>query len=551
VLVAERNKELFSLLVAFAIFLVSLLVWVKLVARMRAWRFALMREVTARTAAEPRTLASTEQFRKLFEHGNDSIFLVDPNTRRFLDCNVNAAWRLGYPREELLRLTLDDIDAQSGPGRDEVFELLAAEAPMSFERMHRRKDGSLMPVEISGQPLVEAGGREVYQCVVRDISERKRLEAELRQAQKLEAMGQLAGGIAHDFSNLLSVIAGQTALAKQALPPDHPALRSVENVEASAEQARSVVRALLTFSRRVPAQKEPVDLAAVVRDAARLLRATLPAAVSLVEDVEAGAPVWVQGNANQLQQVLLNLVINARDAMPAGGTVTLSCGLADERSASPVATLSVADTGMGMSREVQERLFEPFFTTKPAGQGTGLGLPMVHGIVADHGGRVAVRSEVGQGTTFVVSLPAVPAPSDGEAAPPRVAAQKAVGQQVLLAEHRAYVRSIISDAMEGAGYRVEVVADAAGLLQAARQHRGRSSLVILDAELPGCGGAGCVRRLRAEGWSAPIILTSGAPDTGLDDQLEGEAMVLPKPFQVSELVRLAQRLLGRSAGGPT
>jgi PAS domain S-box-containing protein len=549
VLAAERNKELFSVLVALLIFLVSLLVWIKLVARMRAWRLTLLREVTARMAAERETLASTEKFRRLFEHGNDSIFLVDPQTRRFVEVNVNAAWRLGYSREELLRLTLDDIDAESSPGGGDAFERLVAEAPMSFERVHRRKDGTLMPVEISGQPVVDSGGREVYQCVVRDISERKHLEAELRQAQKLEAMGQLAGGVAHDFSNLLTAITGQTALAKQTLTRDHPALRFIENVELAAEQATGVVRALLTFSRRAPARKEPVDLAEVVRQTARLLRGTLPAAVTLEEKVPSQVQVWVQGNSNQIQQAVLNLVINARDAMPTGGTVSLSCGLARGEGSVSVATLKVADTGVGMTQEVQERLFEPFFTTKPAGQGTGLGLPIVHGIVTDHGGCIAVHSEVGKGTAVTLTFPALPPPSVGELLRGDHAGQVARGELILLAEHQAYARSIIADALEAAGYRVEAQADAAGLLEAVRRHRDRRPLLVIDAELPGCDGLDCVGSPCTDGSPAPILLIAGTLDPRLDNLLGGEAMVLHKPFQVSELVRLAQRLIGRSGTG--
>ena len=291
--------------------------------------------------------------------------------------------------------------------------------------------------------------------LLREIAARKEAEAQLRQAQKLEAVGHLASGIAHDFNNLLTAISGYVALAKKTLRPDHPAVSSLESVEQVAEQAEGVTRALLTFSRKTAARKQPVELAAVVEKAAHLLKRILPAGIDLIVDTGFVSGVWVNADSVQLQQVLLNLAINARDAMPNGGRLQIRLALPRDGGIEPQAVrLIVRDTGTGMSPETLARIFEPFFTTKPRGTGTGLGLAIVHGIVTDHGGTIEVESQVGRGTTFTVALPVARAqvrPSEPVEDREPCASH---GEVVLVAEDHPYVRQIMTTGLRAAGYEV-------------------------------------------------------------------------------------------------
>ncbi len=387
--------------------------------------------------------------------------------------------------------------------------------------------------------------------------ERAALQEQLHQAQKMEAIGQLAGGVAHDFNNLLTVIAGNTAPIARASPTNRDVAQALEAIERAVEQASGLTHSLLTFSQKLPANKKPVDLCAVVDNAARLLHGALPKTVKLVISTDCRPAPWVYADATQLQQVLLNLAINARDAMPTGGTLRIAVGRAAPagRAAEAKATgdsrpgaassvyLEVSDTGMGIPPEIQARIFEPFFTTKERGQGTGLGLAIVHGIVQDHGGHIAVRSEVGAGSTFIITLPctASDAAAGGQALP---TLSWGHGELLLLAEANQQAREIMAAELRALGYEVVQVADGGTALAQCRQHRQRVRLLILDVDLPQRRGPDCLRTLRAEGMQTPVILTAGkalVDDVGESDPATA---VLRKPFQMAELGRLVSAMLG-------
>ena len=405
--------------------------------------------------------------------------------------------------------------------------------------------------------------------VLRLLSERKRAEEEravlqeqLHQAQKMEAIGQLAGGVAHDFNNLLTTIFGYTALARATLPEGHDAIRSLRGVEEAAELATGVTRSLLTFSCKTASRKDPVELRGLVGKAADLLRRVLPAGIELVTDTADGSPVWVHADSTQMQQVVMNLAINARDAMPEGGTLRISVSRAPDdgsesartahsetpalapRCQGPVARLAVTDTGTGMSPEVQERIFEPFFTTKPQNRGTGLGLSIIHGIVKDHDGHIEVQSEPGRGTTFTVVLPSF----DGSAVPDAVDSSAAVasghGETVLLAEDSLHVRSIMTSALESLRYEVVQASDGASLMEHFERHRPRIRLLVVDVDLPKRNGLDCLREIRAGGVRTPAIVITAGADAHLEEQLDEDTLLLRKPFQISEFGALVGSVLG-------
>ena len=382
-------------------------------------------------------------------------------------------------------------------------------------------------------------------------------DEQLRQSQKLEAVGQLASGVAHDFNNLLTAIQGYVGLAKTTLPANHPAIESLEQVEEASRQATGVAHALLTFTRRGTSQRRPVELGSVIEPALKLLRRTLPASIDLRMEPSA-TDVWVNADPTQLQQVILNLTINARDAMEGGGQVRVRV----EASEPGEAAIVVSDDGIGMSEAVQARLYEPFFTTKPKGAGTGLGLSIVHGIISEHGGRIVVRSEPGRGSVFRVVLPRVPAPPEGPTLLER-SVSLARGS-VLVVEDDALVRGLICSMLTSLGFESAAAATAAAADTLADS--GSFVAALIDIELPDRNGAEMLAGWRRQGRMFPAVLVTGLADgTGLSGHTKhgrrpGESgsdsegvglgeyplgvAVLQKPFRLNDLRDVLTTILG-------
>ena len=382
--------------------------------------------------------------------------------------------------------------------------------------------------------------------------DRAALQDQLHQAHKMEAVGQLAAGVAHDFSNLLTVIRGHTDRATTLLADGAQARKELELVQEATHQAAELTRGLLTFSRKLPTEKKPIDLRTVVRESERLLHRVLPAATELEVDIACEAPLWVNADQTQLQQVVLNLAVNARDAMPDGGTIRITLSAANETdvgdlpdtldTAGRTARLTVADSGVGMTPEVQSRIFEPFYTTKTRGQGTGLGLSIVHGVVKDHGGRIEVQSEVNEGTTLTIVLPCIEAGPTPETAEPSTIVPQGAGELILLAEDDSHVRAIIASTLESLGYEVVQAKDGLALLDAFEQHHDAVGLLLLDADLPERSGPDCLRQIRQKGVGTPALMISG--DVSLDpNELDDQTVLLRKPFGMPELAEAVAHAL--------
>ncbi len=392
-----------------------------------------------------------------------------------------------------------------------------------------------------------------------DVTERKRaeeekkqLEEQLHQAQKMEAVGQLAGGVAHDFNNLLTVISGNAELIEDALPEGSMEKASLQIINEAAQQAAGVTRSLLTFSRQVPSAKKPVDLVQAITGACRFLSRVLPASVRFEVDAACEPPLWVNADATQLQQVVMNLAVNARDAMPEGGTLRISIspkaeavasGTGAETPEASFARLDISDTGTGMTPEIQSRIFEPFFSTKPRGQGTGLGLSIIHGIVRDHGGRIEVQSEVGAGTTFTILLPRIEPEAEADSAEALCHIPRGRGDTILLAEDNQIVRETMATMLASIGYEVIQVGDGNELLNCYEGSRSGIRLVITDADLPDRSGLVCLQEIRAAGGHTPAIVVTGSVGVAWDESLGIETAVLRKPFQLSQLATLVSAVL--------
>ncbi|MGE5235737.1 MAG: ATP-binding protein [Acidobacteriota bacterium] len=489
---------------------------------------------------------SEARYRELFLAHPLPMWAYDLETLRFLAVNDAMVERYGYSRAELLAMTIRDIrPAEDWPTLEASVAFSRAHPGYQESRgwRHRTKDGRVFEVEISSHDITFEG-RQGRVVVAHDVSERRHLEGQLRQAQKMEAIGILAGGIAHDFNNLLqaTLSAVQAAeLQAMAMPGASPALeKTLAEIQAQVQRGAQLTRQLLLFSRQTPTNWQRFDLAALIGQQSSMLRRVLPETIALEVETD-GAPLPIEADAGQLVQVLTNLVVNARDAMPAGGRVVVSAiRLGDE------VILEVRDTGAGIPAEVRERMFDPFFTTKAPGKGTGLGLAVVWGIVKEHGGRIEVDSEVGCGSTFRIVLPGRDARSGGAplaAAEVRDDLPSGNHERVLLVEDEEGARRGLTELLSMLSYRVTAVASSeeVSTLVGAPAF----DVLLTDFRLPGVSGLDLARNLRERWPGLKVIVMSGyAPDDLASDLFaSGTVHFLQKPFDMSILARVLRDVL--------
>jgi PAS domain S-box-containing protein len=508
----------------------------------------------SRCEAEERLAQSEELYRTLFQLNPSGVILVDEDgaIRAF---NDQASRQLGYDREQFGHLHIHDIDpAEPEPGLVRAHLARIAELGADeFEAAQRTRSGELRTVLVSARP-VQVAGRRQFLAVWQDVTERRSLEQQLRQAQKLESVGRLAGGVAHDFNNILTVILSCTeALRRSSGLHDPDAIENVQEIAAAGERARDLTRQLLAFARKQVIAPVLLDLGEQVRSLQKMLVRLLGEDVELQVALEPG--LWtVNADLSQVEQVLLNLAVNARDAMPTGGrlsiatrnrTVTDQDTLASEglRPGDWV-QLVVGDTGGGLTPEAQAHLFEPFFTTKDPGKGTGLGLATVYGIVTQAGGHIHVASEPGRGTTFELCFPRVlqaPAPAPS----PRTPATTAGTESVLVVEDDPQVRSVIVRALTSEGYRVRAAANPREALELGPEHLTALKLLVTDVVMPGMDGHALATQLTSRhprlkvlylsGYSGDAISQRGVLDSGIE--------FLAKPFTRSNLLDKVRAVL--------
>ena len=424
-----------------------------------------------------------------------------------------------------------------------------------------RRDGAEVPIEDSAAPIKDMQGKVTGVVLVfRDVSQRRRrdqerarLEAQLRQSQKLEAMGTLAGGIAHDFNNILGVIMGYSEMALRDLRQGECQEEDLEKILAASQRAKKLVRQILAYSRRSEADLRPLKVNQVVNEAAALLERTLPKMVSIHLELEPEA--WsISGDAIQVEQILMNLAANARDAMPRGGRLRIATanlyldpgsseGLA-EVSPGNYVMLEVSDTGQGMDEATLARAFDPFFTTKEVDQGTGLGLSTVYGIVKNHGGYIVCDSRPNQGTKFRLYFPA----RDGSPPPAGHASQEQLprgSERILLVDDEAALRELGRRVLEAAGYRVATAANGEEALARHQELAGEVALVVLDVNMPGMGGQQCLGALRERSPEIKVVIASGYTADNALKQIGqmGVQGFVAKPFLRSELLKTVRQAL--------
>ncbi|HEX5854807.1 MAG TPA: PAS domain S-box protein [Thermoanaerobaculia bacterium] len=508
-------------------------------------------DISERKKAEEALRVSEERYRSLFEHSRDGLYFFDLDSRRILESNPAFRKMMGYTGDELRGRLIYEIILGDRASVDANVERLRNERLISIgERRYRRRDGKPLAVEIEGV-RIEEGGRPLVLAVVHYLADRRALEEQLRQAQKMEAIGRLAGGIAHDFNNLLTAILGYAELVLDSKPPADVG-ESVGEIRKAGERAAALTKQLLAFSRKQVLQPKILDLNAVLAETDSMLRRVLGEDVTFV--AERDPHLWrVQADPDQVQQVLLNLAVNARDAMPEGGvlrvaTRNVSLEAGDLAEVPKVAEgayvlVEVTDTGHGMDAETLSHAFEPFFTTKERGKGTGLGLSTVYGIVKQSGGYVHIESEPGKGTRVLVYLARV----HGTADSPSDASLRAVplggNETILLVEDEESVRRLTSLLLERSGYRLLVASSAEEALQTARAFAGEIDLLLTDVVLPGLNGRRLADLLRVERPRTKIVFASGYFDES--GVLDPGSDFIQKPFNPETLTRSIRRALDR------
>src|SRR6202142_159873 len=513
---------------------------------------AILVEITKRKKAIEELLL----FRALVDQSNDSFEVIDPETARCLDVNEKGLAELGYSREEFLSLRMFDIS----PALEESAwpALLARIRSQEFhhgESFHRRKNGSTFPVEFNVR-LVTLD-RDYLVAVVRDISERRDMEGKFFRTQRLEAVGSLASGIAHDMNNILAPILMSASMLRSGMALENTD-QMLATIETSAQRGADLIRQLLTFGSGIEGARSVIQLADVVREITKIAQQTFPKNISVVGNLPEA--LWVlMGDKTQVHQVLLNLCVNARDAMPNGGVLTIAAENIwfDETSASmtpgakpgPYLMVRVTDTGTGIPPDIIARIFDPYFTTKAPGKGTGLGLSTVSGLVKGHGGFISLNSKVGKGTAFQVYLPAIPSEKQTDVAGIAPKAQSGHGELILVVEDEKKILEIIRDVLVKHGYQVITACDGAEATMQYGMHMREVRAVITDLDMPLMDGVTLIRVLKKMNPEVAVLVSSGiASNLGLENRRAelmtlGVTTILRKPFSVEQILGTVNDLL--------
>jgi PAS domain S-box-containing protein len=517
------------------------------------------RDVTDRKGAEENLRASESRLKSVVETALDAVITMDGGGF-ITGWNQRAEAVFGWPASEAVgrRLAQTIIPPQHREAHERGLThfLATGHGPVLNRRIELtglHRDGHEFPVELAISP-VRQGDTWLFSAFVRDITEQRKLEAQFRQAQKMEAVGRLAGGVAHDFNNLLTVITSYTDLLLDDLAPQDPRRADIEEIGKAAGSAAALTRQLLAFSRQQVLEPRALDLNAVVSGADTLLKRLLGEDIEVVT-VLAPALGTVKADPGQIEQVIVNLAVNARDAMPEGGKLTIETAnlVMDEAyvrehpaaQPGPYVLLAVSDTGTGMDEQTQRRIFEPFFTTKEMGKGTGLGLATVYGIVKQSGGFIWVYSEPHHGTSFKIYLPLVE-----EAAAVATAANQSKQaprgtETVLLVEDAAAVRAVTRQVLERLGYTVMEAPDGKAALHLAEKHRGPIHLLLTDVVMPELGGRLLAEQLRAARPEVKVLYISGYTDDAVvrHGVLAAGIAYLQKPFTPDVLGRKLREVL--------
>jgi PAS domain S-box-containing protein len=508
--------------------------------------------------ATMRLTQSEHRFESLFQRHPQPMWVFDPKTLRFLEVNLAAIEKYGYSRDEFLKMTVLDIRPEEDASQFMSLSLDFDQPLRLRSWRHKVRSGRVIHVEVTAQK-VRFTERSALLVIALDITQKMELEEQLRQSQKMEAVGTLAGGVAHDFNNLLTVIKGYSSLLISSMPTDSDERRQLLEIDRAAERAAGLTRQLLAFSRRQILKAELLDINTLIVNVSRMLERLIGEDIRVITDLEPGLGM-VKADPAQLDQVLLNLAVNARDAMPQGGELRFVTNNVPAREigdrehlhleAEQYVMLRVSDTGCGMDADLKAHIFEPFFTTKSPGKGTGLGLSTVYGIVKQSGGHIRVDSAPGKGTSFTIYIPLVP----GKAAAPTSSEMPDAGlrparRTVVLVEDETSLRRYAARVLREHGYRVFDAADAEDAMQIFRKADETIDLLLTDVVMPGMNGHVLANEVRLL-WPATKVLymTGYTEETVLRNGVkDSEIELLQKPFPPAVLLRRVAAVLEEEA----
>ncbi|MBW3535308.1 MAG: response regulator, partial [Gemmatimonadetes bacterium] len=525
----------------------------------RAVARALNQTLEARARAEDAERQAKERYRSILDNAVFGIYLSSADGR-VLEVNPALAALLGFDSaDELREAGMESVYADPSIRSRLVEEHWPTRKPIRGEELEwRRRDGTPITVRLNGKIVDAAGDEPFFEVIVEDITEQRALEEEYRHTQKMEAVGRLAGGVAHDINNVLTAVLGHATLLQSRTTDDEEATSGAAEIVAAARRASALTRQLLAFSRKEVIQPRLLDLNEVVDEIQRMVRRLIGEDVSLVVRLQPELPP-VKADPGQMEQVILNLLINARDALPHGGRVEVTTswtppGVDDiERAPGGWVKLEVSDSGTGMAAEVRDRIFEPFFTTKPPGEGTGLGLSTVYAIVTQGGGTIHVESEPGSGAAFVVSFPAAEArPVEDTVEAPPDDGERGRGT-ILVAEDEPSVRDVVRRVLERSGYRVVTAADGVEALELERGGEESFDLLLTDVVMPGMNGLELADRIAQTLPGLPVLFMSGYNESEAlrARTREDPGIFLAKPFSPDELLeRVRERLASSGARTP-
>ena len=507
---------------------------------------------------------SETKYRELYESMLDAFVMVDMEGR-IIEFNQAYVNLVGYSAEEIRKLTYIDLTPEKWHAAEkQIVEKQIIQRGYSdiYEKEYRRKDETVFPVEIRTILLKDNAGNSIGMWgIIRDITERKqaeekqkKLEEQLRQSQKLEAIGQLSSGVAHDFNNLLGGIMGHAELLKMHLSEGSDLLRHTTSIISSCTKAADLTKQLLTFARKAPVELQKIDVNTFVKEVVSIMERTIDHRVEIALTIQK-EPAFISGDKNQLENALLNIAINARDAMPEGGRLSITSETVDldknalanehfEVVVGPYVRIVIEDTGTGMSKVTKDRVFEPFFTTKDVGKGTGLGLASVYGCVKQHNGYITVDSHLGIGTQFNIYLPVIKSTGPIESVKDEVALDPGKGD-LLVVDDETVFREILKEIFDDLGYTVHCCTDGSEAVAFYREHRSTNQVVILDMNMPKMNGLDCFRRLKEINANVKVIISSGYGENNdrATMQSEGVLAFVQKPYRAADLAKKIKELM--------
>jgi PAS domain S-box-containing protein len=516
-------------------------------------------DITERKCAEEALRKAEEKYRGIFENAVEGIYQTTPDGK-YIAANPALARMLGFDSPEELVSTRNDVENQEyvHPELRSAFVRSIEEHDVvhNFEYQVYRKDGKMIWVSESAHAVRNVVGQILhFEGTVQDITERRELELQLRQMQKIEAIGRLAGGVAHDFNNILMAISSYSELLARKIPKDDPSQRYPEEILRATNRGSSLTQGLLAFSRKQVVSPKVVELNGLIAQQIEMLKRLIPEDIEL-KFVPSSAPVHVRIDVSQMEQVVMNLIINARDAMPNGGDIIIETGNADLdqkdrelHNAPPgpggFVMLAVSDNGCGMDAETKAHIFEPFFTTKEQGKGTGLGLATVSGIVGQNSGCIFVHSELGHGTTFKIYLPRVGTEVQSEETPTTCAVDCSGDETILLVEDQEAVRESAAEYLTGNGYTVLRASRGLEALDIAQQREEPIHLLLTDVVMPQMSGRELSDRITSIHPETKVIFMSGYSNNLLSDQqvLHPKHELLQKPFRLEALGQRIRKAL--------